>query len=156
MTSLFNIEQLCDALKQERKTTTWTTSSIDRDETQYQLVIWRNKRKERNDNNNNKRTKTNQTTIAKRYEVAQSTVSKINKIITNLFTIGNNNNKTTTKKKKNNNLSSNQQQQQQIKILEQNLQDKQRGGDNELRARRRKLGSNDGEIAGYVRTAAAR
>ena len=124
-------------------------------ETKLNISSWSGATKERtkrqqqtNKNKSNNDCKT-------RYEVAQSTVSKINKIITNLFTIGNNNNKTTTKKKKNNNLSSNQQQQQQqIKILEQNLQDKPRVGDNELRARRRKLGSNDGEIAGYVRTAA--
>ena len=66
MTSLFNIEQLCDALKQETRN----------DNVDNQFYRWRRnsisardlaqQKKERNDNNNNnKRTKTNQTTIAK-------------------------------------------------------------------------------------------
>ena len=62
MTSLFNIEQLCDALKQETKRQRGQPISME-----TKLNIARDlaqQKKERNDNNN-KRTKTNQTTIAK-------------------------------------------------------------------------------------------
>ncbi len=95
-------------------------------------------------NNGKRRTTTNQTAIAQRHGVAQSTVSKINKLLTQ-FLLEKENEETTTAT-----ITKTNQQQKQIERLATMLHDKPRGGDREVRARRRKLGSNDGEIAKYI------
>lgn len=95
-------------------------------------------------NNGKRRTTTNQIAIAQRHGVAQSTVSKINKLLTQ-FLLEKENEETTTAT-----ITKTNQQQKQIERLATMLHDKPRGGDREVRARRRKLGSNDGDIAKYI------
>ena len=95
-------------------------------------------------NNGKRRTTTNQIAIAQRHGVAQSTVSKINKLLTQ-FLLEKENEETTTAT-----ITKTNQQQKQIERLATMLHDKPRGGDREVRARRRKLGSNYGDIAKYI------
>ena len=80
-----------------------------------------------------------ETTIARRYSVAQSTVSKINKLLTQ-FLLSNEKEKTNSNQKEQEKQKE-KQQNQAVERLSKLLRDKTRGGDRESRARRRKLGA---------------